>query len=164
MVSRGFYVACYVATESYVVLALIQVKGLSADIAGLIVAAGALSWSTAAWLQSKLDERDAGKGRKKRVITGVAMMVIGVMCVMAVIGLPGGGVGVALAIVSQICTGFGIGLANPTTGAIAMQHAEPSQEGEVSSQLQFVDAFGPGLSVSIGGALIAISNSLEWLR
>lgn len=160
IVSRGFYVACYVATESYVVLALIQVKGLSADSAGLIVAAGALSWSTAAWLQSKLDERDDGKGRKKRVVTGVAMMVIGVMCVMAVIGLPGGII--ALAILSQICTGFGIGLANPTTGAIALQHAETGQEGEVSSQLQFVDAFGPGLSVGIGGALIAISDSLQW--
>ncbi|XGA13882.1 MFS transporter [Paenibacillus thiaminolyticus] len=160
IVSRGFYVACYVATESYVVLALIQVKGLSADIAGLIVAAGALSWSTAAWLQSKLDERDAGRGRKKRVLIGVAMMFIGVICVMAVIGLPGGSI--ALAIVSQICTGFGIGLANPTTGAIALQHAEPGQEGEVSSQLQFVDAFGPGLSVGIGGALIAISDSLKW--
>lgn len=160
MVSRGFYVACYVATESYIVLALIEVKGLSADLAGLIVAAGALSWSTAAWLQSKLDERDCGNGRKKRVIIGVGMMIIGVICVIAVIGLPGGGV--ALAIVSQICTGFGIGLANPTTGAIALQHAEPGQEGEVSSQLQFVDAFGPGLSVGIGGALIAISDSLEW--
>lgn len=160
IVSRGFYVAVYVATESYVVLALIQVKGLSADIAGLIVAAGALSWSTAVWLQSKLDERDAGKGRKKRVVIGVAMMVIGVICVMGVIGLPGGTI--ALAILSQICTGFGIGLANPTTGAIALQHAEPGQEGEVSSQLQFVDAFGPGLSVGIGGALIAISDSLDW--
>ncbi|WGU92015.1 MFS transporter [Paenibacillus dendritiformis] len=160
IVSRGFYVACYVATESYVVLALIEVKRLSADIAGLIVAAGALSWSTAAWLQSKLDERDDGKGRQKRVVTGVAMMVIGVMCVMAVIGLPGGII--ALAILSQICTGFGIGLANPTTGAIALQHAEAGQEGEVSSQLQFVDAFGPGLSVGIGGALIAISDSLQW--
>jgi len=36
------------ATESYVVLTLIEVKMLPADLAGLIVAAGALSWSTAA--------------------------------------------------------------------------------------------------------------------
>lgn len=53
IVSRGLYVACYVATESYVVLALTEVKGLPADLAGLIVAAGALSWSAAAWLQSR---------------------------------------------------------------------------------------------------------------
>ncbi|MBG9795915.1 hypothetical protein ABD76_27025 [Paenibacillus dendritiformis] len=93
------------------------------------------------------------------LVIGVAMMVIGVICVMAVIGLPGR---IALAILSQICTGFGIGLANPTTGAIALQHAAPGQEGEVSSQLQFVDSFGPGLSAGIGGALIAIGDSLDW--
>ncbi|MBN3527384.1 MFS transporter [Paenibacillus apiarius] len=160
IVSRGFYVACYVATESYVVLALTEVKGLSADLAGLIVAAGALSWSTAAWLQSKLDERDCGKGRKKRVNIGVSVMIVGVALVITIIGLPGGGI--VWAVISQICTGFGIGLANPTTGAVALQHAEPGKEGEVSANLQFVDAFGPGLSIGIGGALIAISETLAW--
>ena len=160
VVSRGFYVACYVATESYVVLALTEVKGFSADLAGLIVAAGALSWSTAAWLQSKLDERDYGKGRKKRVIIGVGVMIVGVALVITVIGLPSGGI--VWAVISQIFTGFGIGLANPTTGAIALQHAEAGQEGEVSANLQFVDAFGPGLSIGVGGALIAISETLEW--
>ncbi|MCM3342128.1 MFS transporter [Paenibacillus sp. MER TA 81-3] len=160
IVSRGFYVACYVATESYVVLALTEVKGFSADLAGLIVAAGALSWSTAAWLQSKLDERDYGKGRKKRVIIGVGVMIVGVALVITVIGLPSSGI--VWAVISQIFTGFGIGLANPTTGAIALQHAEPGQEGEVSANLQFVDAFGPGLSIGVGGALIAISETLEW--
>ncbi|MCE5169829.1 MFS transporter [Paenibacillus profundus] len=160
IMSRGFYVACYVATESYVVLALTEVKGFSADLAGLIVAAGALSWSTAAWLQSKLDERDYGKGRKKRVIIGVGVMIVGVALVITVIGLPSGGI--VWAVISQIFTGFGIGLANPTTGAIALQHAEPGQEGEVSANLQFVDAFGPGLSIGVGGALIAISETLEW--
>ncbi len=157
IVSRGFYVACYVATESYVVLALTEVKGLSADLAGLIVAGGALSWSTAAWLQSKLDEKDRGQGRKKRVTGGVALMIVGVSLVIAAIGLESGGIGFAL--ISQIFTGFGIGLANPTTGAIALQHARAGEEGEVSSHLQFVDAFCPGLSIGIGGALLAISES-----
>lgn len=156
IVSRGFYVACYIATESYVVLALTEVKGLSADLAGLIVAAGALSWSTAAWLQSKLDERDRGEGRKKRVTVGIGLMILGVSLVIMAVGLEGGGI--AFAMISQIFTGFGIGLANPTTGAIALQHARTGEEGEISAYLQFVDAFGPGLSIGIGGALIALSG------
>jgi len=90
--SRGFFVACYNATESYVVLALTDVKKLPADLAGLIVAAGALSWSTAAWLQSKLDAKDHGKGRKKRVTIGIGLMIIGVTAVLLAVGLPKGGI------------------------------------------------------------------------
>ncbi len=156
IVSRGLYVACYVATESYVVLALTEVKGLPADLAGLIVAAGALSWSTAAWLQSKLDERDGGRGRKQRITAGIGLMIVGVSLVITAVGLESGGI--VFAVVSQIFTGFGIGLANPTTGAIALQHARPGEEGEISAYLQFVDAFCPGVSIGIGGALIAVSG------
>lgn len=159
IVSRGLYVACYVATESYVVLALTEVKRLPADLAGLIVAAGALSWSAAAWLQSKLDEKDSGRGRKKRIITGIGLMIVGVSLVITAVGLESGGIG--FAVISQIFTGFGIGLANPTTGAIALQHARSGEEGEISSYLQFVDAFCPGVSIGIGGALIAVSEQFS---
>lgn len=125
-------------------------------IAGLIVAAGALSWSTAAWLQSKLDEKDNGRGRKKRVTAGIGLMIVGVSLVIADVGTESGGIG--FAVISQIFTGFGIGLANPTTGAIALQHARSGEEGEISAYLQFVDAFCPGVSIGIGGALIAVSE------
>ncbi|MFE5320783.1 MFS transporter [Paenibacillus sp. NPDC056579] len=158
--SRGLFVACYNATESYVVLALTEVKQLPADLAGLIVAAGALSWSAAAWFQSKLDTKDHGTGRNKRVAAGIGFMIIGVAAVMLAVGIPEGGI--VFAVVSQIFTGFGIGLAHPTTGAIALQHAKAGEEGEISASLQFTDAFSPGLSIGIGGAIIAVSQSLNW--
>ncbi|WP_084159362.1 MFS transporter [Paenibacillus taiwanensis] len=160
MVTRALYVACYFATESYVVLALTQVKGLSEEVAGLIVAAGALSWSTAAWVQSKLDERDLGRGRRSRVTYGIGIMIVGVLLVMMAIGLPGGGI--VLALTSQIIIGFGVGLANPTTGAIALQYAQAGKEGEVSATLQFVDSFSIGLSIGLSGALIALSETFQW--
>lgn len=157
--SRGFFVACYNATESYVVLALTEVKMLPADLAGLIVAAGALSWSTAAWLQSKLDAKDNGYGRKKRVSVGLGFMITGVIMVILAVGLSEGGI--IFAVISQLFTGFGIGLAHPTTGAIALQHAKSGEEGEISASLQFTDAFSPGLSIGIGGTLIGVSQSLN---
>ncbi|MEK3836024.1 MULTISPECIES: MFS transporter [unclassified Paenibacillus] len=157
--SRGFFVASYNATESYVVLALTDVKKLPADMAGLIVAAGALSWSAAAWIQSKLDAKDHGTGRKKRVTVGIGFMIIGVAAVILAVGLPEGGI--AFAVISQLFTGFGIGLAHPTTGAIALQHTTTGEEGEIAASLQFTDAFSPGLSIGIGGALIAVSQSLN---
>lgn len=157
--TRGFFIACYYATESFVVLALTDVKMLPADMAGLIVAAGALSWSTAAWLQSNLDAKDNGNGRKKRVTVGVGFMIIGVVMVMLAVGLTEGGI--IFAVISQLFTGFGTGLAHPTTGAIALQHAKAGEEGDISANLQFTDAFSPGLSIGIGGALIGVSQSLN---
>ncbi|MBU7317017.1 MFS transporter [Paenibacillus oleatilyticus] len=160
MASRGLYVACYFATESFVILALTEVKGFSEELAGLIVAAGALSWSAAAWLQSKLDERDRGHGRKSRVILGIGIMIVGVTLVITAIVYSGGGV--SLVLLSQIITGFGVGLANPTTGAIALQQAQAGKEGEISATLQFVDSFSIGLSIGVSGALIALSETLQW--
>ncbi|APO45708.1 MFS transporter [Paenibacillus xylanexedens] len=157
--SRGFFVASYNATESYVVLALTDVKKLPADMAGLIVAAGALSWSAAAWLQSRFDAKDHGMGRKKRVIIGIGFMIIGVAAVILAVGLPEGGI--VFAVISQLFTGFGIGLAHPTTGAIALQNTKTGEEGEISASLQFTDAFSPGVSIGVGGALIAVSQSLN---
>ncbi|MDQ0089001.1 hypothetical protein J2T12_002411 [Paenibacillus anaericanus] len=160
IISRGLFVSSYLAVESYVVLALTTVKGLSADVAGIIVAAGAISWSAAAWLQSKLDERDHGNGRKQRVSVGVGVMIVGVALVIIIIGIPGNRI--IFAVLSQILIGFGIGLAHPTTGAIALQHAKAGEEGEISASIQFIDAFSPGLSIGIGGALIAISETVGW--
>ncbi|MNO37763.1 Multidrug resistance protein 3 [compost metagenome] len=160
LVTRGLFAACYYAVESYVVLALTTIKGLSADVAGLIVAAGAISWSIAAWLQSKLDEKDHGNGRKQRVLFGVAFMIVGVALVITVIGISGDGI--LLAVFSQILTGFGIGLAHPTTGAIALQHAKEGEAGSISANIQFIDAFSPALSIGLGGALITISATFGW--
>ncbi|WP_028596614.1 MFS transporter [Paenibacillus assamensis] len=158
--TRGMYVACYFATESFVVLALVEVKGLSEELAGLIVAAGALSWSGAAWLLSVLDARDQGKGRKIRIHIGVSFIIAGVALVIAAIASTGGGI--LIATISQIIIGFGAGLANPTTAAIALQHANAGEEGEVSAILQFIDSFSIGLSIGISGALVAISDTFDW--
>ncbi|WP_217559272.1 MFS transporter [Paenibacillus sp. GbtcB18] len=160
LVSRGLYVACYFATESFVILALTEVKGVSAEFAGLLVAAGSLSWSAAAWLQAKLDARDRGRGRKRRVMLGIGIMITGTVLVILGHILSGGGI--MLFLLSQLITGFGVGLANPTTGTIALQHAEPGNEGEVSATLQFVDSFCMGVSIGVSGALIALAQTLQW--
>lgn len=142
------------------ILALTEVKGLSSDLAGLLVAAGSLSWSAAAWLQAKLDARDYGHGRKRRVMVGIGIMVAGTILVILALIFSSGGI--ILILISQMITGFGVGLANPTTAAIALQHAESGKEGAMSADLQFVDSFYMGVSIGVGGALIALSETLQW--
>jgi MFS family permease len=159
IVTRALYIACYFATESYVVLGLTKVRGITEDLAGLIVAAGALSWSGAAWVQARLDRRDLGEGRQRRIRIGLCIMIVGVSLVLTSIALSGSGV--ALALISQVITGFGVGLATPTIGAVALQLAEEGKEGEVSAALQFIDSFSIAVSIGISGALVALSESLQ---
>ncbi|WP_196809682.1 MULTISPECIES: hypothetical protein [Paenibacillus] len=87
-------------------------------------------------------------------------MIAGTVLVILALMLSGGGI--ILILLSQMITGFGVGLANPTTGAIALQHAEPGKEGEMSATLQFVDSFYMGVSIGVCGALIALAETLQW--
>lgn len=65
-------------------------------------------------------------------------------------------------LISLLTTAEVLAALHPTTGAIALQHANLGEEGEISANLQFTDAFSPGLSIGFGGAFIAISESLQW--
>nr|WP_318283462.1 MFS transporter [Paenibacillus xylanexedens] len=160
LVTRGLYVSCYFATESFVILGLTEMKGLSAETAGLLVAAGSLSWSGAAWLQARLDVKDQGDGRKLRVMYGIGIMIIGVMLVILALFLTD--IGIALILLSQVIIGFGVGLANPTTAVLALQYAELGQEGKMSANLQFVDSFYVAVSIGVSGSLVALAKTTGW--
>ncbi|MCR8630383.1 MFS transporter [Paenibacillus radicis (ex Xue et al. 2023)] len=152
--SRGLFFAAYVSTQNFLVLALTETKGLTADLAGLIVASAALSWCVVSYMQSHWDAADQGRGRNKRIRMGVSLMIIGIGIVVWVPAI-----NIALSIIGQMITGIGIGLAHPTSGAVAFANAKEGESGEVSANLQFADSFTPGIVIGIGGAIIAVSQA-----
>ncbi|MGG4492974.1 MFS transporter [Brevibacillus reuszeri] len=158
--SRGLFVAAYYGTQTYLVLGLTSVLGLSADKAGLAVASAAISWSVAANVQAKRDAADLGAGRKKRVVTGLSTMMIGVALSAPLAFIPNTLMSVTLAIISQIIMGFGIGLAHPTSGAIAFSLAKPGEEGKVSAEISVADTFTPAIGIGLGGAIITVMTTL----
>ncbi|WP_289141838.1 MFS transporter [uncultured Brevibacillus sp.] len=158
--SRGLFVAAYYGTQTYLVLGLTSVLGLSADKAGLAVASAAISWSVAANVQAKRDAADLGAGRKKRVVTGLSIMMIGVALSVPLAFIPNTLMSVTLAIISQITMGFGIGLAHPTSGAIAFSLAKPGEEGKVSAEISVADTFTPAIGIGLGGAIITVMTTL----
>ena len=160
VVSRGLFVASYFGIQTFLVLALTTLKGHASDTAGLVVAVGTLSWSAAAWLQARLDRRDGGDGRRLRVLAGVAFMLIGAGLATLILWIPNKELDVA--VYSCLLLGFGIGLAHPTSGAIAFAYAIDRSEGIISADLQIADTFTPAISIGLGGALLAISRSSGW--
>lgn len=158
--SRGLFVSAYYGTQTYLVLGLTSVLGMTADKAGLAVASAAISWSLAANVQAKWDAADHGAGRKKRVVTGLLIMLAGVAFSVPLAFIPDDFASVTLAIFSQVIMGFGIGLAHPTSGAIAFSLAKPGEEGKVSAEISVADTFTPAIGIGVGGAIITIMTAL----
>ncbi|MCR8657476.1 MFS transporter [Paenibacillus endoradicis] len=154
LATRGLFFAAYVSTQNFLVLALIEVKGLSPDKAGLVVASAALSWCIFAYLQGRWDTADQGKGRNRRIVLGVLLLILGFTCVFWIPAVT-----VTIAVIGQIIAGIGMGLAHPTSGAVAFAHAGETGAGATSANLQFADSFTPGVIIGIGGAIIAITQA-----
>ncbi|XID93321.1 MFS transporter [Paenibacillaceae bacterium WGS1546] len=152
--SRGLFFAAYVCTQNFLVLALTDTKGFAADKAGLIVASAALSWSLVAILQARWDAADQGRGRHKRMRAGILLMIVGIA---VMVWVPA--INAAFAVLGEIITGIGIGLAHTVSGTIAFSLAKEGEAGQVSGSLQFADSFTPGVAVGIGGAIIAINQT-----
>ncbi|WP_324253964.1 MFS transporter [Paenibacillus sp. 1001270B_150601_E10] len=152
--SRGLFFAAYVCTQNFLVLALTDTKGIAADRAGLIVASAALSWCIVAILQARWDAKDQGRGRQKRIVAGILLMILGIGMMIWVPAL-----NVVLAVLSEIIAGIGIGLAHTTSGTLAFSYSKEGESGLVSGSLQFADSFTPGVAIGIGGAIIAISQT-----
>lgn len=152
--SRGLFFAAYVCTQNFLVLALTDTKGLAADRAGLVVASAALSWCIVAILQARWDAADQGRGRNKRIIAGILLMLLGIAVMAWVPTLT-----VTVAVLGEIIAGIGIGLAHTTSGTVAFSLAKEGESGQVSGSLQFADSFTPGVAVGIGGAIIAMSQT-----
>lgn len=152
--SRGLFFAAYVCTQNFLVLALTDTKGMSADRAGLIVASAALSWSVVAILQARWDAADQGRGRNKRIMAGILLMLLGIAIMVWVPAI-----NIVTAVLGEIVTGIGIGLAHTISGTVAFALAKQGEAGKVSGSLQFADSFTPGVAVGIGGAIVAISQT-----
>ncbi|OAB42360.1 MFS transporter [Paenibacillus glacialis] len=154
LATRGLFFAAYVSTQNFLVLGLIDIKGISPANAGLIVASAALSWCLFAYLQGRWDTADQGLGRNKRIILGVLLLTLGFA---VVFWIPT--VTPTLAVIGQIIAGIGMGLAHPTSGAVAFAHTREEGAGETSANLQFADSFTPGVVIGIGGAILVVSQA-----
>lgn len=159
LTARGLFFAAYLGTQTYLVLALTEELGFSAGMAGLVVASASISWSAAANVQARLDRRDAGLGRNRRVLTGLWLMLAGILMVLPLVALGSSGYSLALAIGSQMIVGFGIGLAHPTSGALAFSHAPPGEAGKVSADLTVADTFTPAVAIGAAGAMLLLVQS-----
>lgn len=144
---RGLVAAAFATTEIYIPLLLNQQRGYSATEAGLVLTAGALSWSLGSWWQARLPE-DVDRGPK--IALGMAVMAVGITLVAAMVAPP---VPVAVGVFGLILTGLGIGMVFPQLSVLTLQLAPQRGQGQSVSALQICDALATTAAVAVGGAL-----------
>jgi len=157
--AKGLMAAAYFYTEAYLVLTLNDVSGYSATTAGLVISAGALSWTVGTWIQERLDKYREGRRRRSRALAGSTLLAIGISGLAAVVVTGGGNLHMSVALVGWIIASLGIGLANPANATIAFAHTPSGKEGSVSSSVLIAELFGPATTIGIGGAIVALGAS-----
>lgn len=157
--TRSLFVSAYFYTETYLVLALAELSGYRVSTAGLAVSVGALSWTTATWIAERLDNKSSiGAKRRQRVIAGVCIMVLGITVIVLPVIL-GGAPSLIYSLAGWVVTGLGIGLAHPTSAAVAFSRSPEGKEGFVSSSILLADLFTPAITIGIGSVLVEFGSA-----
>ncbi len=159
LAARGLFTAAYFGAESFLVLALISLKGYRADMAGLVVASAALTWFAGTWLQARLDKHYSKQDRSLRMVIGVACMLSGLCILQFVLWTQGFIFPLLIALIGHMLSGFGIGLAEPASGTIILTYALNGEEGSVSSSMQIMDLLLPAISIGLGGTFVSMSQT-----
>ena len=160
IVVRGLLAVAFLGCDAFMPLALTELRGFSSSQAGLVISAASLSWSLGSFLQARLDRRDHGAGRPRRLLAGLAVLLAGIAVTAA--GVLDDAIPVAVAIAGWSVAGLGIGISYPSIGALVLSAAPGGEEGGVSAALQLAETIAVALFTGAGGALIAIGLDRGW--
>lgn len=148
---RGLLTFTFFAADAYVPLALVEVRGTSAAVAGLAFTAATLTWTAGAWIQARHVTR---LGVRAFVGAGFAV-VLGGLAVTAAVLIPA--VPVAVGVAGWGVAGLGMGLAYAPLSLTVLRAAPAGEEGFATSGLQLSDVLGTALGTGVGGALVALA-------
>ncbi|MGI8793707.1 MAG: MFS transporter [Acidimicrobiales bacterium] len=154
--TRGLQTCAFFTANSFLPLAVTDVRGRSSVTAGLLLTSATLAWTAGAWIQ---DRKGHGFGRGRLVAVGLATLASGLSGLLLVLVPP-----VPLIVPAFFWTvaGLGMGMSYAGISLVVLATAPPGAEGEATSSMQLTDVLGNALGTGIAGAAIAAGVSLGW--
>lgn len=145
---RGLMSAAFFGGEVFLPLLLQSRHGLSPSEAGAVLTLAAVTWSLGSAVRGRVTSlRDTAFLRGGTLVMAVGTALAALLVAPAtpvLIGYAGWAV-----------TGFGIGLAMPTTSVLTLQLSAPAEQGANSSALQTMDAIATALALALAGSLFS---------
>ncbi|MBF8189701.1 MFS transporter [Nonomuraea sp. K274] len=143
---RGLFSASFFGVNSFIPLALEEVKSFQLREAGMALTAGALGWSAGSYLQS----RSAGEPYRRIRLGAAAVTVSILVCLFSV--MPG--VTGWIAAPAWVVAGFGMGFGMTTVSVTALKQSPVNEQGANSAALSVTDMLGSALAIGVAGALV----------
>ena len=149
MAIMGLLGLAFFGSEAFVPLALTDVRGRSATVAGLPLTLGTLAWTAGAWIQAREATR---RSRRSLIAAGLGLMLLGIAGTASVLvdAVPLAAVTLAWAV-----NALGMGIAYSTTALAILETAPSGHEGASSASLQLMMTLGTALGTGVGGAVLA---------
>jgi MFS family permease len=146
--AHGLLNLAFFGVDAFVPLALISIRGQIASVAGIALTTATIGWTTGAWVQAHLA---AVRSRRGLEMTGLALIALGIVGVIATLALD---VPALLAALAWSVAGLGMGLAFSTNSLVVLEAAQPGQEGTAASALQLANVLGVAVGAGVGGVII----------
>lgn len=149
IVMRGILAAAFFSAEAFAPLALVEQRGLTVTVAGLLLSLAAIGWLTGSLIQSRIP---GNLDRAPVVVAGSIVVAISLFALplCLVPSLP------ALVAAPIFLVGsIGMGLCFPSIGVQMMRLSPVAQQGANSSALQISDAVMSALGLGVAGAVHA---------
>ena len=161
IVMRATTFGAFMIAETFMVYALKEFGGASSSDAGILVSAGALTWVSGSWLQSRVEQKSGIATRHWRMLVGAVSITVGVGFIFGMVALSND-ISYVLALIGWLFAGLGIGFGLTTAAAVALAESPTGEEGRVSSSMLLGDLVGASVGVGIGGVLLAYGASNGW--
>lgn len=146
---RGILAGAFFGAEAFIPLALVEQRGLSIMIAGLVLSVSALGWWLGSYLQSRIPE-STDRSRTVRVGALVIAAGLATLPLCLVPALPA-----AVCTVSYFIASVGMGLCFPSIAVQTLRLSADDVQGANSAALQISDAILSSLALGVLGAIHA---------
>ncbi|MEP7217004.1 MAG: MFS transporter, partial [Anaerolineaceae bacterium] len=151
----GLLNLAFFGSETFIPLAIKEIRDDSTLVAGLVLTAATLSWTAGAWAAERLGRRI---DRRTLALPGALVLALGIAGVSTTVfpSIP-----IAFVTLSWGVAGFGIGLAYSTFSLVVLAGAEEGSEGAAASGMKLAEVLGGAVGIGLGGALIAAGEAAD---
>ena len=146
---RGILAGAFFGAEAFIPLALVEQRGYTVTLAGLVLSVSALGWWVGSYSQSRIPE---STDRAATVRLG-ALIVAGGIASLPLCLVPS--IPAAVCAVSYFVASVGMGLCFPSIAVQTLRLSPDAEQGANSASLQISDAILSSLALGVLGAIHA---------